>query len=431
MRKPRQPRVLFYTREFPPFRGGAGNYCASLAAALRSRGGYVHVFAPEYPNLRSEGPSLDVGRVTRGAMSSTVRIAWRLLSMACRDRINYLIVGDYGALADFIEIPRPRFLKYAIVTHGTEIMSLLHPTHSSMSARNCDRLGSFCRGSQFLIHSNNAVRRLIKEAGLAGCRRLLVYPAVDERSLHQPNPDLPDRLRRKHGLGNESVILCVARLDTDKGQDVLLGAFSQVLVSDPAAKLILVGDGPKREELQTYAESLGIWQSVVFAGEVPASELRAYYEIATLFVMASRSVDRFEGFGIVFVEAALCKKASIAGDQGGVREAVEGGVTGLLVDPTSSDAVTDAIVGLLENPERLKEMEARAFQRARSEFNLEKMAERLFGERGITDPPPMSWFHSALGWICWGFQLVWFTLQRLPGAVYRRLASLIKEQRSR
>jgi glycosyltransferase involved in cell wall biosynthesis len=364
-------------------------------------------------------------------MSSTVRIAWRLFSIAWRDRINYLIVGDLRSLADFIDIPRPKFLRYAIVIHGTEIMVLLHPTYSSMSARNCDRLGSFCSGSQVLIHSNNAVVRLIKEAGLAGCRRLLVYPAVDERSLHQPNPGLPDRLRRKHGLGNESVILCVARLDTDKGQDVLLGAFSQVLVSDPAAKLILVGDGPKREELQTYAESLGIRQSVVFAGEVPASELRAYYRIATLFVMASRCVDRFEGFGIVFVEAALCKKASIAGDQGGVREAVEGGVTGLLVDPTSSDAVAEAIVELLKNPERRIEMEERAYQRARMEFSLERMAESLFDERGITDPPPMSWIRSALGLMCWGFQLMWFTLQRLPGAAHRRLVSLIKEQHSR
>lgn len=429
MKRPRQPRVLLFTREFPPFRGGAGNYCASLAAALRSRGSYVHVFAPEYPNLRSEGPSLDVGRVTRGAMSSTVRIAWRLLSIAWRDRINYLIVGDLRALADFIEIPRPRFLKYAIVVHGTEIMVFFHPAHSLMSARDRDRLGLFSRGSQLLIHSNNAVRRLIKEAGLSGCRPLLVYPAVDERSLHQTNPDVPDLLRRKHGLGNESVILCVARLDTDKGQDVLLGAFSKVLVSEPAAKLILVGDGPKRNELQSYAESLGIRQSVVFAGEVPASELGGYYEIATLFVMASRCVDRFEGFGIVFVEAALCKKASVAGDQGGVREAVEGGVTGILVDPTSIDAVADAIVGLLENPERLKRMGERAYQRARSEFSLERMAERLFDERGITDPPPMSWFRSGLGWTCWGFQLVWFTLRRLPRTLYRRIANQWGAQR--
>ena len=423
MGKPRQPRVLVYTREFPPYRGGAGNYCASLAAALRTRGAHVRVFAPEYPDLRSEKPPLDMGRVTRGAMSSTVRIAWRLLSMAWHDRINYLIVGDPRALADFFEIPRPRFLRYAIVVHGTEIMLFLHPAYSSMSQRDRERLALFFEGSQSLIHSNNAVLRLIKEARLAGCPRLLVYPAVDLTSLPQPTPELFERLKRKHGLDDEPVILCVARLDADKGHDVLLEAFSKVLISDPAAKLVFVGDGPRREELGALVETLGIRQSVVFAGRVSASELRAYYEIATLFVMASRSVDRFEGFGIVFVEAALCRKASVAGDQGGVREAVEDGVTGLLVDPTSSDAVAEAIVELLKNPERRTRMEERAYQRACREFNLERMADRLFDDGGIVDPTPMNWFRCALGWICWGFQLTWFTLGRLPRTVYRRLTN--------
>jgi hypothetical protein len=139
--------------------------------------------------------------------------------------------------------------------------------------------------------------------------------------------------------------------------------------------------------------------------------------------MASRSVDRFEGFGIVFLVAALCKKASVAGNQGGVSEAVEDGVTGLLVDPTNSDAVAEAIVRLLEDTEYREELACRAYVRASTEFNLERMAERLLDGGELSAPAPLSGFECLLSLAHWGFQLALSSLQRLPRALFRRIAT--------
>ena len=135
--------------------------------------------------------------------------------------------------------------------------------------------------------------------------------------------------------------------------------------------------------------------------------------------MASRSVDRFEGFGIVFLEAALCRRTSVAGNQGGVPEAVEDGVTGLLVDPTDIDSVAKAILRFLDDPKYCGALAERAFERASTQFNLQTMARQLLDCGGFATQTSPKFAERTLGVAKWSVGLLLLSLRRLPSAVRR------------
>jgi len=414
-------RVLLYTQEFPPLKAGAGNYCAQLAAALQSHGVFVHVLAPAYPELPSEKRLFDERSVSRFADVSAIRNGWRLLWLMLRHRITHVVYGDAGAIIDFLVTPKPDFVAYSLVAHGTEILKYLHPLRSELNEMERERLRHFVSGAQTIIHSNNAALRLIEESGLRCERCQLVYPAVEPGMLPPPTPEQIQTLKGRYGIGDEPVVLSVARLAADKGQDVLLKAFSRVLISHPDAKLVIGGDGPLRHDLEVLAHDLNIEDSIRFAGQIPTHEMSAHHQLSLFFVMASRSIKRFEGFGIVYLEAALCERTSVAGNQGGVPEAVENGVTGLLVDPTDANAVTEAIVRLLDDPAYRELLAKAAFERALAQFSLQKMAADLLDQKELRIKPlpgrPWRLFSLAV----WIIRLLLTSIRRLPHALLSRI----------
>jgi len=415
-------RVLLYTHEFPPFKAGAGNYCAHLAAALQSHGVFVHVLAPAYPELPSEKLLFDERCVSRFADVSAIRNGWRMLWLVLRYRITHVVFGDAGAIIDLLVTPKPEFIAYSLVAHGTEILKYLHPLRSELDEMERDRLRHFVSGAQAIIHSNNAILGLIDESGLSCDRCLLAYPAVEPGTLPPPTLDQVQVLKGRYGIGDEPVVLSVARLAADKGQDVLLKAFSRVLVSHPDAKLIIGGDGPMRSTLESLANDLNIEKSVRFAGQIPAHEMSAHHQLSSFFAMASRSIQRFEGFGIVYIEAALCERTSVAGNQGGVPEAVEDGVTGLLVDPTDANAVAKAIVRLLDDPAYRNLLAKAALERALAQFNLRKMGEDLLERKDLFIGPFPGHAWKIVSLAAWIIRLLLKSVRRLPHALRIRIS---------
>jgi phosphatidylinositol alpha-1,6-mannosyltransferase len=168
-------------------------------------------------------------------------------------------------------------------------------------------------------------------------------------------------VRRRHGLGDAPVVVCVSRLVPRKGQDVLVAGWPRVLRRHPGARLLLVGGGPAEAGLRWAVEAGGLGGSVVLAGPVPPAELPAHYAAGDVFAMPCRTrragLD-VEGLGMVFLEAAACGRPVVAGTSGGAPEAVREGVTGHVVDPRSPEAVATAIGRLLDDPAKARAMGA-------------------------------------------------------------------------
>jgi phosphatidylinositol alpha-1,6-mannosyltransferase len=184
-----------------------------------------------------------------------------------------------------------------------------------------------------------------------------IAPGIDTNYFQpkKPNPALIARYQ----LEGRRVIVCVARLVHRKGQDQLIKALPSILEKFPDAILLIVGQGPIEQMLRNSARQLGVTHKVIFTGRVPHGDLADYICLGEVFAMPVRS--RFfgievEGLGIAYLEASACGLPVVVGNSGGATDAVIDQVTGLLVDGTNVNEITDAICRLLADPAKAQAM---------------------------------------------------------------------------
>jgi len=134
-------------------------------------------------------------------------------------------------------------------------------------------------------------------------------------------------------------IVTVGRLEKVKNQELLLRAFAKI--GKDTSRLIIVGDGRERHRLETLAETLGVYDRVLFTGFT--SEPEGYLSQAHLFVLPSFS----EGFGIAAVEAMLLKVPCLCSNVGGLPEIIDDGTTGWLFNPHSESELADKLLTVM------------------------------------------------------------------------------------
>jgi glycogen(starch) synthase len=154
-------------------------------------------------------------------------------------------------------------------------------------------------------------------------------------------------------------VLALGRVVEKKGFDLLLLAFAK-LERGPELGLVIGGEGDALGSLRQLAGELGISESVYFPGRLGRSAVGHLMRAADVFVMPSR----LEPFGIVVLEAWREGTAVIATTRGGPAEFVRGGVDGLLVDPSDTDALAAAIGGLLDDASRRASLAEKGHQKA-------------------------------------------------------------------
>ena len=158
-------------------------------------------------------------------------------------------------------------------------------------------------------------------------------------------PDRRDEELRARLLGAKGglLMLSVGRLSQEKRLGVLLDAFARVSRLRPDARLVVVGDGPARRELERTAPA-----GTVFVGEARGEELAALYASADVFCFPSTT----DTFGQVLLEAGASGLPVVAAAAGGARELVTDGVTGWLVPPEEPGALASALLDLADDPAR-------------------------------------------------------------------------------
>jgi glycosyltransferase involved in cell wall biosynthesis len=175
-------------------------------------------------------------------------------------------------------------------------------------------------------------------------------------------------IRKKHDLQQSQMILYVGRLKYHKGLEYLIESAKH---TEADVKYVLVGGGEFKSRLMNLTNELKLKDRIIFAGEVPNSELPQYYSACDIFVLPS--VSRLEAFGIVGLEAMASAKPVIISDIPGVREVIEDGVCGLLSEPMNPQDLGKKITRLLADPDLRRKMGEAGKQKVLNEFTWEKV----------------------------------------------------------
>ena len=193
-----------------------------------------------------------------------------------------------------------------------------------------------------------AVSRTTRSRFLARCgvnpARVRVLPPTVEQSFGPGARS--DELAARYGLRGKRVLLTVGRLDPAerrKGQDQVIRALPSIIAACPEVVYLIVGSGGDAARLAALARELDVTDRVVFSGTVSGDELPELYRMADVFVMPSTQ----EGFGIVFIEAAMSGLRVIGGNADGSVDALADGAIGTLIDPSDTAALVSAVTAAL------------------------------------------------------------------------------------
>ncbi len=204
-----------------------------------------------------------------------------------------------------------------------------------------------------------------------------IPPGVD---IHTFRPMESDEARKDIGLP-ERYILCLSRIDSNKGHDLLLNAFSLVCKSVPDIHLVIGGGstnkaGPTEREVLATMKSIiaekDMGERVHITGYIPDEHLVAAYRQAEMFVLPSL----FEPFGMTALEAMACGRPVVASRLGGIREVVTSEESGLLVDPANANDFSAAIIKLLNDEQLARRIGEQGRDIVRGRYSWQAIAAR-------------------------------------------------------
>ena len=180
-----------------------------------------------------------------------------------------------------------------------------------------------------------------------------------------------DVLRNLALCKDNRIVVSLGRLTRQKGYDILIEAFKNVIKKQQKAVLLIGGDGPDKEKLERQIIAAGITGHVRLLGVV--NYVNELFEICDVYVNSSR----WEGLPLTLLEAMAHKKPIVATCVGGNCEVVQNGKTGILVSPEHTDFLADAILKLLNNEKLRNEYGLQAFELFESNYTIEKHCKAL------------------------------------------------------
>ena len=375
-------KPLIISLEYYPKKGGIASYVLNLSKNLKAQNPIL--MAPKViGNFKEEVAQFDASMPFKTARVDffwwiyprwfkTFFLARKIIKKEKCDTLlihHCLPIGHIGyILKKLFHFP------YWIFFHGTDLEL------ASLGAYKKSRTDRILKtADRVVVNSEFLKNKLLEKFPKVKAEKITVlHPCPADEFFISYSSDELETLKSKLALGGKKVVLTVGRLDEGKGFPLLLKLFPKILQEVPDLLWIIIGSGKKEKEIMDMIQNNHWQNSLRFLGEIEYSELPKYYQLANLFVLLShKDNNKEESWGTVFVEAAASGLAVVAGNAGGVPEAVQDRITGFIVDPYDESQTTQAIIGLLLDKNLARQMGEKGKMRAQSEFRWEKEIEKL------------------------------------------------------
>lgn len=244
---------------------------------------------------------------------------------------------------------------------------------------------TFLKEAEYIIPNSRFTMDEFLPLGIPEGKFKIITPGVDVDRFHPQS--LEHELVEKYNLLGKKVLLTVARLDERKGHDKVIEAIAAIQENNIV--YLIVGKGREQQRLQNLAKEMKIESQVIFCGYVADDDLPKYYNLCDIFLLLNRqtSVDEnligdYEGFGIVFLEASACGKPVIAGNFGGIADAIDDKKSGFIIDGTDLKEIIKTIKHLFKNEDICHQIGKYGRQRSVQNFTWESLSRKLIKEIG-------------------------------------------------
>ena len=225
-------------------------------------------------------------------------------------------------------------------------------------------------GVTHVIATASGQSRYLAGLGVPTDRLVTIRNGVD--TLERVSPDERTALRAELALSPEDLAVgMIAMFRPEKAHEMLFEAVSRLRATHPNVRVFLVGDGPRREELVTAVDRLGLGGIVRFLGLRPdAPRLSAAFDVVVL-----TSAPFVETLPFALLEAIAQGVPAVATRVGSLPEIVDDGRAGFLVPPGDTDAFTDALNRVLEDPDLRRRLGAQGREWICREFSVERVVD--------------------------------------------------------
>ncbi|MGB3459362.1 MAG: glycosyltransferase family 4 protein [Halobacteriota archaeon] len=356
-------KLLICASEYYPYGSGIANVAYNVVEQLKKMGVDCTVCSPT-------GPEIKLGSSKLIEKSGIVGLVyyWHRVSKYFKKN-DFDIVWLHNPL--FLESnPFQRSLITICSTYYRAVVRKINPKIyykiASKIEKNC--LNKIKEKARFTGVSTQVCEEL-KEIGIDRQRIVTILNGVDTERFKT----IDDRkIRSELGLENKHIILYVGRLARGKLVDTIIKSMPFILNEINNVKLLIVGDGPQKNEIINIAKKLGIYNSIVLCGAQSNDKLPLFYSMADVVVCPYS--------GLVLFEAMSMGKAIVAFDVEWHSEVIINMKNGILVENLNINKLSKAIIKLLENKEFSDKLGNNAREYAVNNLNWELITERYLEE---------------------------------------------------
>ena len=229
------------------------------------------------------------------------------------------------------------------------------------------------------------VSSTVMEQAIAGgtpaSKCVLIENAIDHEQFSRRR-EISDAKLADHGVPSDKILIgSIGRLSQEKGFDLLIDAVAELINQGLNLQLVIAGEGPEKENLQSQIEQLGMAEQIKLPGF--CQDTRSFYETLDLFVLSSHR----EGLPNVVLEAMAVGAPVLATAVDGVPRIITDGQDGRLIPAGSTQKIRDAIADLITQPERLASLAQQGTKTIKEKWSFQKRMERVAKIYAADSPP--------------------------------------------
>ena len=360
-------KICFLNSGFPPDFGGVATFSWLLAYHMSLSKQISHIYVIAFNNScpREEKINKKLSVICLSRFSfwkigiKILRYFLKFCNYDIFHATNIFPVGFWTVIFGKFIFRKPVFLTF----YGTDVLG-----KSSLKTKFA-RYIALKFANKAITISNSTAKRTAQYYGFCLNKFPVIYYGLSFEKIKKYSCK---NLRKKYNLNKDDfIVLTVAKLVKRKGIDDLIKAIS--LISEEKIKLIIVGKGPERENLENLVNKLNLNHRVIFTG--PVKDVSYYYALSDIFVLPSvflKEKRDIEGLGTVFLEAQQYGLPVIGTKSGGIPEAIDNRKSGFLVPEKDPNAIKEKILLLFHNEKLRKKMGNYAKEFVKRKFNWKK-----------------------------------------------------------